>query len=145
MTAATAGELERPPLKIEVIQADGEKLEIKLTYGLFQDMQRYVPDPGALADTIVSNPFTRDFIIRRCLTPLKGFVKDPETDLIDPEAMTVEDPDELDKILQWATGHLLYFFAISAGGLKQLSEVFSQRLAQPVEDQPAPSTTGSKA
>jgi hypothetical protein len=33
----------------------------------------------------------------------------------------------MNKLLQWATGHLLYFFGISAGGLKQLSRAIGQQ------------------
>lgn len=142
MTAAAAGELKRPPLTIEVTIDDGTTKEIKLSYGLFNDLQRTLPDPGAVLDTMIADPYTRDYIIRRCMTPTKKIVKDPETELVAAEDTGLDDPDEIDKLLQWVTEHMLYFFAISAGGMKRLSEAFKVKLG-PLPDQPAPSTSGS--
>jgi hypothetical protein len=139
MTAATAGALERPPLTCAVTLEDGTEYKVKFTYGLFQDLQRLVPDAAVLVDTIAADPHTRDYVIRRCMTPEKKIITDWE--LLKPaEDLGLDDPDQINELLQWATGHLLYFFAISAGGLKQLSSLLAQKLG----DQPAPSTSGSQ-
>jgi hypothetical protein len=44
-----------------------------MSYGLFQDLQRLVPDAGQIVDTIAADP-TRDYIIRRCLTAEKKII-----------------------------------------------------------------------
>lgn len=139
MSGFSAGGLERPPLTLTVMQEDGSEHQIKMSYGLFQDLQRTVPDTSALIDTIASDPYTRDYIFRRCMMGTKKLIT-KEEDLIPADDILVDDPDEINKLIQWATGHLLYFFGISAGGLKQLSERLAAKLDQ---DQPAPSTSGS--
>jgi hypothetical protein len=136
--------IERPPLTVTVKQDDDTEHTIKLTYGLFQDLQRLIPDPAAIVQTITTDPYTRDYAVRRCMTPTKKMITDPENELIPADEMPIDDPDEIDKILQWVVGHMLYFFATSAGGLKQLGELFKGTLSLPEEDQPAPSTTGSQ-
>jgi len=144
MTAATAQGIQRPPLTVTVKQEDGTEKTIKLTYGLHQDLQRLVPDPASLIETITSDPYTRDYVIRRCLTDSKKIITKPDEELIPAENVQIDDPDEIDKILQWVAGHMLYFFATSAGGLKQLGEIFRAQFA-PSTDQPDPSTTGSES
>lgn len=142
MTAATAGGFERPPLKHTVKLDGGGELEIKMSYGLFNDLQRTTPDPAAVLDTMLADPYTRDYVIRRCLTQSNKMITDPDKDLIPPEEVDLADPDEIEKLLSWVSGHLLYFFAISAGGLRRLGEAFKANL-NPEQDQSAPSTSGS--
>lgn len=137
-------ELKRPPLKIELELDEGGTREIKMTYGLFNDLQRAIQNPEDVIQTVISDPFTRDYLFRRCLTDTKKAIKD-ENDLIAEEDMPIGNPDELDKLLQWVAGHMLYFFATSAGGLKQLGEAFKAMLPSESEAQPAPSTTGSES
>lgn len=144
MTAATAGGIKRPDLTITLKLEDDKEETIKLTYGLFQDLQRAVADPAILIEVITSDPFTRDYIIRRCLTPTKKLIKDPDTELIQAEDVTLVDLDEIDRLLQWVAGHMLYFFATSAGGLKRLGEVFKNNLMDDAQVPPVPSTTGSQ-
>lgn len=135
--------IKRPPLTIEIQTDDGEPREIKMTYGLFNDLQRAIPEPSNVIETVMSDPFTRDYLYRRCFTETKKAVKD-ESELISEEDMPVGDPEQLDKLLQWVAGHMLYFFATSAGGLKQLAAAF-KALAPADEDQLSPSTTGSES
>jgi hypothetical protein len=135
-------ELKRPDLKIALVGEDGETVEVKMTYGLFNDLQRTVPDAGNIVSIISSDPFTRDYLLRRCLTPVRKIITD-DSELIPAEDVTIDNPDEIDKLMQWVAGHLLYFFATSAGGLRQLGEAFKGKLQLP--DQPAPSSNGSKA
>lgn len=140
MTAATAGKIERPPLKVTVNLEDGSEKEIKLSYGLFQDLQRQIPEPTVLIDVLTADPFTRDYILRRCMTDTKKMVMDPEKELVAAENCGLDDPDEMDKLLKWVAGHMLYFFATSAGGLKQLGELFRE---MNVGTPSAPSMSGS--
>lgn len=141
MTAATAGGIQRPPLSETVKLEDGSEKTIKLSYGLFQDLQRTIPEPSVLIDVITADPFTRDYILRRCLTDTKKLITNPDEELISAEDCGLDDPDEMDKLLKWVAGHMLYFFATSAGGLKQLGELFKEMNAVTPS---APSMSGSQ-
>lgn len=133
----------RPPLSITLRLEDETEYTVKMSYGLFQDLQRMVPDTAAIVDTILADPFAREYCLRRAMTPTKKIIADAEKELIPAEDVKLDDPDEINKLLQWIVGHLLYFFATSAGGLKQLSVLF-KALDTSTQDQPAPSTPGSQ-
>jgi hypothetical protein len=135
-------ELQRPPLKIELKLEDGGTTEVRWTYGLSQDLQRVTPDAGAILDVIASDPGARDYLIRRALTPAKKMIKDLD-ELVDPGDVGLDDSDEVNKLLEWITGHLLYFFILSAGGLKKLGGQFSQQMQALAP--PAPSSDGLKS
>lgn len=136
--------LERPPLTLTVKLEESEA-SIKMSYGLFNDLQRMISDPAALVETIMGDPYVRDYAVRRCLTPTKKMVTNPDEELVPVEKIGLDDPAEIDKLLQWVAGHMLYFFATSAGGLKRLGEAFKGTLNPDAEALPAPSTIGSPA
>lgn len=125
--------MERPALTHTV----GEK-EIKWTYGLQRDMERMLPDAEQAITEVLTNPYTRDYLVRRALTDIKKSVTD-EAELIAIEDIDL-DPDEQLALLDWVTGHLLYFFSRSAANLSRQGLSFKTTL-----DQLAPSTTGSEA
>ena len=126
--------MERPPIELEVF---GKK--IKWTYGLSNDIQRLVPDPGAAMNSMLQEPYTRDYIIRRVLTEKKGVIKD-EAELIGYEEIDELESDDIVKLLDWVTGHLLYFFVSSAESIRRQGEAF--KAALPQSD---PSNSGSPA
>jgi len=130
----------RPPLTHTVQLEEGQSKVIKMTYGLFNDMQRVTPDPTAILTVVQEDAWTRDYLVRRALTDKKGAVTD-EDQLIQIEDAGVEDPEEVAKLLEWITGHLLFFFGTSARGLKRLSEEFKIDESSPTE----PSTSGSQS
>lgn len=137
--------MKRPELKLKVMLGDQER-EIKWTYGLSNDIQRLVPDAGAAISDIVSQPYIRDYIVRRALTDKKGFVE-KEEELIAPEEIDDLDPDDVAKILDWVSEHLLYFFGNSAGSMSRLAKEFNA-LLQPLNrsstgSEGSPSTTPS--
>lgn len=140
----SSGPIERPPLKIEITLDNGETQEIKMSYGLFNDLQRAIQEPTQIIETVMADPYTRDYIFRRCFTDTKRHIKD-ESELIPEEDMPVGDPEQLDKLLQWVSRHMLYFFATSAGGLKQLAAAFKAAMPSASEAQPDPSTSGSES
>lgn len=126
--------MERPSLTFKL----SDEREIKWTYGLATDIQRMVPGAEELVNGTLTNPYTRDYVVRRLLTDKKGFVGD-EDELIGAEELDDLDPDVVLSLTDWATGHLLYFFANSAGNMKTRLEQFGKALPQS-----APSQTGSK-
>lgn len=132
--------LERPPLKINLKLSEGEQA-VHMSYGLFSDLQRMCPDAGQLLEAGLSDAWARDYIMRRCLTDSKKMITD-EKDLIAPEDMKLDDPIEMEKLLNWVAGHLLYFFITSAEGLKKMGEQFKSQ----IQVTPAtPSENGSEA
>lgn len=136
-------DLKRPPLNHTVKLEDGKKLDIKLSYGLFNDLQRVCPDPAVMMEAGLGDPFARDYIVRRCFTDTKKTITD-EADLVSQEDIPVENPEEVEKLISWVAGHLLYFFARSAESLMKLGEEFKVAVQKPLP-QPDPSNDGSKA
>lgn len=89
--------------------------EIRWTYGLQLDLQRLIPDSENTIVSILSDPFVRDYLVRRALTPLKKSITD-EKELISVEDIEL-DPDQVLALLNWLSGHLMYFFTTSARNL----------------------------
>lgn len=135
-------DFKRPPLKITLKTEEGEET-IHMSYGLWSDLQRVCPDAGTALESGFSDPWARDYIIRRCFTPSKKIITD-EAELTPAEKIEVADPDEIEKLLNWVMGHLLHFFASSAAGLKVLGEKFKNQSGM-TETPAAPSSDGSEA
>ena len=101
--------------------------EIRWTYGLQQDLTRMVPQVDSLMDAVMDNAYARDYLIRRVLTDHKGFVTDPDTQLILPDDVMLSPDEEID-LLEWIAGHLLYFFVTSPLRVKALAEKYELML-----------------
>lgn len=129
--------MQRPDLTVEYKLGD-ETRKVKWTYGLSNDIQRLVPTMEESIPTFMSRPDIRDYILRRCLTEKKGFVKD-EDELVSAEVIDEIDPAEVLKILDWVLGHLMYFFATSAESTHRRATEFKTAL-----EQFNPSTSGSQ-
>jgi hypothetical protein len=120
--------MERPALTFKA----GES-EIRWTYGLQLDLQRLVPDAENTISAIMGEPFVRDYMIRRALTLVKKSIAD-EKDLIAVEDVEL-DPDEALALLDWVSGHLLYFFTKSAKNLSLQGDAVKASLpSQPSTD-----------
>lgn len=124
-------DLKRPALK----QIFGGT-EVKMTYGLQLDLQRYMSDPTQVISMLTSDPYLRDWVIRRALTPATKSIVE-EADLIKPEDITL-DPDECLALLDWCAEHVTYFLGKSASSAAHLGKNY-QELLGPL----MPSTTGS--
>lgn len=130
--------MDRPDLTVEYKLGDEEKV-VKWTYGLSNDIQRLVPDIQSCLTGFTSRPDLGDYILRRCLTDKKGFVKQEE-DLISPELIDEIHPEEVLRILEWVQAHLMYFFGNSAEFTHRQAKKFKTTL-----DQLLPSLDGSAA
>jgi hypothetical protein len=126
--------MERPNSTITI----GDR-EIKMSYGLFNDLQRMVPDVENAITTVLTDPYARDYLVRRALTPVKKSVEKIE-DLIDFDELDDIGPNEVSDLLKWITEHLLYFFQQQASELARLGNQFKEALPQL-----ALSTSGSQA
>lgn len=110
-------EIERPDLLFKFPDEVGRE-DIKMTYGLEMDLRRVLPDPQTAMTLLLSDPFTQDYVIRRCLTDKKEMILDPDK-LIPAEEVDI-DAETRDNMLMWAAAHAMYFFAKRTQGLARL-------------------------
>lgn len=111
------------------------EVEVRWTYGLQLDLQRLVPDAESVIESIMTDTFTKDYLVRRALTPLKRSITEPK-DLISAEDVDL-DPDQILDLINWVSGHMLYFFVTSATNLAAQGAEFKASLPS------TPSTPGS--
>ena len=109
----------------------GDK-EIRMCHGLMCDFQRMVPDATSAASFILSDPFTRDYLVRRALTDSRKSIE-KEEDLIAHELIEL-DTDEILALIDWIAEHLLYFFVRSAENFSNLAS----RMEIPKADETPP-------
>lgn len=108
----------------------GERQTIAMTYGLFNEIMRVIPEPGKIQDLVVTDPYLRDYVVRRMLTGNKRVERDE--DLIDPFELDL-DIDELDDLVAWVAEHVLHFFMKSAEKTAKIGERYQpvvERLTQ---------------
>jgi len=135
-----ADELTPPPLTIE-IKIGEETKTIKMSYGLEMDIRRVMPEPNEALRAAMLDPFTQDYVIRRCLTEKRAMITNAD-DLIDIEEMDISTEDT-HALMVWAVEHALYFFAKRAADLTGLTAQYG--LEKKTSDQPPPLTDGSEA
>lgn len=117
MTEALSKEIEKPPLTFR-FPDEAERPPLKMSYGLELDIRRVLPDPQTAMQLLLSDPFTQDYVLRRCLTDKQMMIIDLD-DLIPMEEVNL-DEDTRDKLLMWAAQHAMYFFAKRTQGLARL-------------------------
>jgi len=127
---------ERPPLRFDLSSGD----DIKMTYGLEMDLRKLLPNAQTTLQLVMHDPYTQDYIVRRCLTPSAKSIKD-EASLIDADEVKIPS-EEIERLLMWATDHVLYFFVTRANSMGQLG-VRYQTLV-PAVPEPTASETGSE-
>lgn len=115
-----------PPLMFHFPEELGRP-PLKMTYGLEMDIRRLLPDPQTSMQLLLSDPYTQDYVLRRCLTPKKAMLLDPANELIPAEEVDL-DSETIDKLLMWAMEHALYFFAKRASSLASLGTQFQHLL-----------------
>jgi len=101
-----------------------------MTYGLFNEIMRVIPEPGKIQDLVVTDPYLRDYVVRRMLTGNKRVERDE--DLVDPFELDL-DIDELDVLVAWVAEHVLHFFMKSAEKTAKIGERYQpvvERLTQ---------------
>lgn len=113
--------MDRPSLTF-----DAAGTELRWTYGLQLDIQRLVPDAENTISSIMGDPFVRDYLVRRALTPIKRSITD-EKELVQIEDIEL-DPDQVIDLLDWISGHLLYAFMRTATNLSARGAEFKAGL-----------------
>lgn len=108
---------DRPPLSVRLTTGQ----VVKMTYGLEMDLRRMLPDPASAMAVALNDPYTQDYIIRRCMTTGKTGMVTDEAQL---ETVIDLEPDDTEALIVWAVNHVLYFFVIRAKSLANLSEQY---------------------
>jgi hypothetical protein len=129
--------MKRPELTTKITIGDVEHI-IKWTYGMSLDIQRLIPDFDNAFNVTINDPNTRDYLLRRLLTEKRGSVEKDE-ELVDVEVLDEADPDDILRVLDWATGHLLYFFGSSVDNFRLRAKEYNDLLAPAI-----PSMNGSE-
>lgn len=109
----------------ELTHTAGET-EIRWTYGLQLDLQRLMPDSDTVMMSLMGDTFTRDYVLRRALTPIKKSVTSHE-ELVPIEDIEL-DPDQILALLNWVAEHMLYFFVTTANNLVTVGAEFKGSL-----------------
>lgn len=123
------------PAKSFKLKVNGETKEIAMSYGLFNEVMKAIPNPQAIDQLLVSDPYLRDYIIRRVLTDKRKI--ESEDDLIDPFDLDI-DLDVLDDLLGWVADHIMGFWLRSG---KQTAAILERY--RPTVTQLNQSVTGS--
>ena len=116
------------------ITVNGDEHEIKMTFGLLNNLCRKVGDIEAAA-VIALDTNLRDAILIELLSKRdsKGKILEP----IDLDSLEA-DPDSIIDLIDWAGTHVLDFFLKGLEGTKKLQEANTGRIKALI-----PSSTGS--
>jgi hypothetical protein len=109
------------------ITVGGEKQTIVMSYGLFNEVMKVIPSPEMISNLLVTDPFLRDYVVRRVLTGNKKVESD--ADLIDPFDLDL-DMDVLDDLTSWIGEHVLHFFMKSAAKAARTGEKYQATVDQ---------------
>jgi len=129
--------MERPALVFD-IKVNGENQEVKMTYGVFNEILQIIPDPSQIGDLFITDAALRDYVARRMLSGNKRIKN--EEDLVDPFDLDI-DMDEVNNLILWVGDHVLYFFMNSAEKTAALMKRYEPAMA---EIQSSQSKSGSE-
>lgn len=90
--------------------------ELKMSYGMFNDIMRLVGDVQNASTILITDSMTRDLIVRRLFTDTKKALEKTE-DLVDSFEIEIL-PSELDGIMAWVVDHITHFL-LSTGKTMQ--------------------------
>lgn len=119
-------ELPKPDRTFDVT-VNGETQTIVMSYGLFNEIAKVVPSPEQITDLLISDPYLRDYVIRRLLTGNKKVTTDE--DLVDMFDLDV-DLEEIEGLVSWAAEHVLHFFMKSAAKMATTGEKYQATIAE---------------
>jgi hypothetical protein len=107
------------------ITVNGETQTVVMSYGLFHEISKVVPSPEQITDLLITDPYLRDYVIRRLLTGNKKVSSDE--DLVDLFELDV-DLDEVEALVSWAAEHILHFFMKSAAKMAATGEKYQETI-----------------
>lgn len=127
-----------PPSRIFEITVDGEPTEVKMSFAMFQELMRVIPDPENIAGILLQDFDLREYLVRRVLTGHKRIRDDNDLfDLFDHEV----DDDQLDELVLWVVDHILHFFTTTGEKSTTLARKYESRMKGLTQS--AQSQTGS--
>lgn len=106
---------------------EDQEQEIKMTYGMFNELMQVIPDPQNIAELLITDQGLRDYVLRRLLTGNKKISK--EEDLVDPFELDLK-LDQVDDLIMWAGDHILYFFTTSMTKVLGLGSKYEPTIRQ---------------
>lgn len=127
------------PSKTFPMTVNGEARDIEMSFGLFQEIMKVVPQPENVASLLISDFYLREYVIRRMLTGRKRVKED--SDMVDLIELDL-DSEDVDGLVLWVTDHILYFFTTTAEKSLSLGKKYADRMEKVTLS--LPSQTGSK-
>lgn len=109
------------------ITVNGTTQTVVMSYGLFHEISKVVPSPEQITDLLITDPYLRDYVIRRLLTGNKKVTQDE--DLVDLFDLDV-DLDEVEALVSWAAEHILHFFMKSAAKMAKTGEKYQETIKE---------------
>lgn len=107
-----------------------------MSYGMFNDIMRLLGSGQDVAVLLLSDPGTRDLVIRRLFTDTNKSL-DKFEDLIDSFEVDIL-PEEMDGILAWVADHATRFLLSTGKAMKTVAEKYQDQLPkQPSEETPS--------
>ena len=105
-------------------------VEFKMTYLMLNDILGLVGGPGEAAQALLTDQFTRDFVIRRLSTPADDSVKEEE-DLVKTGDVKIE-IYEIEEVIGWVIEHVTYFFMRTGKKVQEKTQHLSDDLEKMV-------------
>lgn len=116
---------QNPPSRTFEITINGEVRELKMSFALFQELMRVIPDPENVTAILLTDFDLRDYLVRRTITGNKRVRED--SDLIDLYDLEIDD-DQLDELVLWIVDHILHFFTTTGEKSKTLAQKYEGRM-----------------
>jgi hypothetical protein len=119
-------DIQRPNRTFD-IDIDGEKTTITMSFALFQEVMKVIPNPENVVQVLIQDFYLREYVARRVLTGRKEVKNDD--DLFDLFAHEIDD-DRLDEMMLWVTDHVLYFFTSTAEKSLTLGQKYTGQIQE---------------
>jgi|GEM_PF-1338766 len=131
------------PLDRIQIKVNGETRDLFMSFGLLNELCALIPDAHA-ATQIALNADLRDVALITVLSPRDENGVIPEDKVFNVKTMDIP-LDEADKLLDWVSEHILYFFlnALRRVVAAQKANTALKELVETAKVQLDPSTTSS--
>lgn len=117
--------------------------ELKMSYGMFSDINRIVGDIENSSALLMSDAMTRDLVIRRLFTNNNKAVT--EFDELTGSFDIDISPAEIDGILGWVVDHLAYFLVSTGRAMTSLMEKYKDEMPDPKTPSSNQSSDGTEA
>jgi hypothetical protein len=101
--------------------------ELTMSMGMFNDIMRILGNSQDTVELLLTDPNTRDWVIRRLFTPALKPI-DNVDDLINPYEIDIS-PMDLGYIIAWVTDHVMYFTTSTIEQTRPMVERYQEKIA----------------